>query len=55
MKKPFLITPCVKICRLQNGYCIGCKRSEEELSNWFWYTEEKRLQIMEELNMRVIN
>ena len=40
-EKPKLITPCVYICRLQDGICIGCKRTEDEISNWFWYTDEK--------------
>lgn len=54
-KKSKLITPCIRVCKLNNGFCIGCKRTEDEISNWFWYTDEKRLQVVESLKMRVIN
>lgn len=50
--KPKLITPCIRVCRLQDGICIGCKRTEKELSNWFWYTDKEKLQIMEFLKKR---
>lgn len=50
--KPKLITPCKRICRLQDGFCVGCKRTEEELSNWFWYSDEEKLIIMEALKTR---
>lgn len=54
-EKPKFTSPCINVCRLHDGLCIGCKRTEDEISNWFWYTEEERLQIMEILKTRVIN
>lgn len=51
-KRPRLLTPCVRVCKLENGICIGCKRTEEELSAWFWYTDEEKLQIMKQLEYR---
>jgi predicted Fe-S protein YdhL (DUF1289 family) len=46
------ITPCIRVCKLENGICIGCKRTEKELSDWFWMTDKQKLQIMESLKER---
>jgi predicted Fe-S protein YdhL (DUF1289 family) len=53
--KPKFITPCIHVCHLENGVCIGCKRTEEEISNWFFYDDKKKLEIMEKLNMQIMN
>jgi predicted Fe-S protein YdhL (DUF1289 family) len=50
--RPKLITPCVHICKLSDDVCIGCKRTTEEISNWFWYEDVKKLEIMEQLKDR---
>ena len=42
-------TPCVSICRQENGSCIGCGRTMEEITQWMNYTDEQRRQIMERL------
>jgi predicted Fe-S protein YdhL (DUF1289 family) len=51
-EKPKLITPCIRVCRLHDGSCIGCKRTEEEISNWFWYTDDQKKTVMEILKTR---
>lgn len=51
-EKPKLITPCVHICKLSDDVCVGCKRTTEEISNWFWYEDAKKLEIMELLKDR---
>jgi predicted Fe-S protein YdhL (DUF1289 family) len=42
-------TPCEKICVMENGYCLGCNRTQEEIANWSNYTDNERERIMEEL------
>ena len=42
-------TPCVAICRTENGTCIGCGRTVEEVTKWFDYTDDERKTIMERL------
>lgn len=27
-------SPCVRLCRLEEGFCVGCRRSPEEISKW---------------------
>ena len=42
-------SPCEKICVIENGYCLGCNRTQEEIANWINYTDEERERIMDEL------
>jgi hypothetical protein len=48
-------TPCVSKCALDatKTYCIGCKRTKEELFNWASYSEAEQLAKIEELKTRV--
>ena len=43
-------TPCIKICTIKNGVCVGCLRTLDQIANWKKYTEEQRKEIMEKLN-----
>ena len=49
-----IISPCIGVCSIDNetGYCKGCFRTLEEISNWINYTEEERLHIIEEIKKR---
>ena len=35
-------TPCVKICTLEKGICIGCGRTQDEIREWVILTDEER-------------
>lgn len=36
-------SPCVDICRLdENGYCVGCFRTGQEIADWLAYSPERR-------------
>ena len=43
------VTPCVSICKILDGQCIGCGRTLEEIAKWRSYSDEKRLDIMKRL------
>ena len=45
-------TPCVQVCVVQDGYCLGCNRSQQEIADWTSLTDEQRLRIIEELDTR---
>jgi len=49
-------TPCVGICKLDiaNHHCIGCRRSEAEITAWSGMSEEERDSIMFKLSERVL-
>ena len=42
-------SPCVKICNLENGICIGCGRTQGEIREWVIMTDSQREEIMERL------
>ena len=42
-------SPCVKICKLENGLCIGCGRTQDEIREWVIMTDSQREVIMERL------
>lgn len=46
------LTPCVKACILQQGSCIACKRTLEEITQWSKMSNEERSKIMENLKTR---
>lgn len=49
-------TPCIRKCQLiDDSYCLGCKRSWQQIKNWTTYTEEQRLEIMQELKKKTID
>ncbi len=40
-------TPCIGVCRLDpQGYCIGCRRTIEEIGRWRGMSEAERLHVM---------
>ena len=43
------VTPCVSICKILDGQCIGCGRTLEEIAKWRSYSDEERLDIMKRL------
>ncbi len=49
-----MITPCMNKCQIDpvSNFCIGCKRTIEEISNWISMTDEQRKKIIEELGQR---
>jgi predicted Fe-S protein YdhL (DUF1289 family) len=42
-------TPCVLLCKLEEGYCTGCKRTVDQIRYWSIYSDEQREQIISEL------
>ena len=47
-------SPCIKVCEILNGFCLGCQRTEEEVSGWRDRTEEEQLAGIEMLRDRRI-
>ena len=48
-------SPCVKICTLEEGVCIGCGRTQDEIRDWVIMTDIQREEIMERLKTRSAN
>ena len=57
MNNSKIISPCNNICKLDfvNKICIGCGRTPEEITNWIFYSDAKRIEIMNSLTQRLDN
>ena len=48
-----VVSPCIKICTLQDNFCIGCGRSTQEIAEWSKATAQRKKQILERLPDRL--
>lgn len=47
---PMPSTPCIGACQLgADGWCIGCRRSGDEIAGWRELAEPERLRIMRDV------
>jgi len=42
-------SPCIKVCVIEDGYCIGCGRTQDEIREWFYADDDRKLEILERL------
>jgi len=35
-------SPCIGICRLEHGRCVGCHRTGDQIARWAYMTDEER-------------
>ena len=45
-------TPCVKVCRIEDGYCVGCMRTIDEIRDWMLLSEYEQRMLVHELKWR---
>jgi hypothetical protein len=45
-------SPCLFICTLEDGVCIGCHRTKEEISNWTTYTDSEKQMVLDRLKKK---
>jgi uncharacterized protein len=46
-------SPCVDICRLDaRGWCVGCRRTIEEITEWSRASEARRREILNDIARR---
>ncbi len=48
-----VVSPCIKICTLQNNFCIGCGRSTQEIAEWSTASKKRKEEILERLPDRL--
>ena len=48
-----VVSPCIKVCTLQDNFCIGCGRSTHEIAEWSKATIERKKEILEVLPNRL--
>lgn len=42
-------SPCIKVCMIEEEHCIGCGRSQDEIAEWFYASNERKLKILERI------
>ena len=48
-----VVSPCIKICTLQNDFCTGCGRTTQEIAEWTKASDKKKRDILERLPDRL--
>tara|TARA_B100000029_G_C16964532_1_gene737573 strand:- start:149 stop:331 length:183 start_codon:yes stop_codon:yes gene_type:complete len=46
-------SPCIGVCILFDGSCLGCHRTIEQVSDWLYYTDEERSRITKESEAKI--
>jgi predicted Fe-S protein YdhL (DUF1289 family) len=57
-----VVSPCVKNCKIEkrscqkslksskmSGVCVGCRRTLEEIAGWSKFSDERKLEILNEI------
>ena len=44
-------SPCQNICVLQDGICIGCGRTDDEIVEWYTASEKRKKEIIERIDI----
>jgi uncharacterized protein len=48
-----VLSPCIDVCRLDaRGWCIGCRRTIEEITEWSRASEARRREILRAVALR---
>jgi len=47
-------SPCIDVCRMDpaSGYCVGCRRSLEEIACWSGYSAAEKRAVLAQLPAR---
>lgn len=48
-------SPCQNICLIEEGYCIGCGRTQDEIMEWLYADNERKIEILDDISERVKN
>ncbi|MBS0518801.1 MAG: DUF1289 domain-containing protein [Proteobacteria bacterium] len=53
-RPPRVVSPCIGICTIDSrgSYCIGCKRTLDEIGRWSIMDDVERRRIIDELPTR---
>ncbi|BFI95570.1 MAG: hypothetical protein RSP_10800 [Rhodanobacter sp.] len=47
---PAPATPCIGVCKLDmQGYCVGCRRTIDEIGRWRGMSDDERLRVMRDV------
>jgi len=52
-RRPDVISPCIRVCKVHKDRCIGCGRTIEQIRLWSSYSHQQRQGIMKLLKPEV--
>jgi hypothetical protein len=55
MPPPFGVpSPCINVCRMDpaTGWCVGCRRTIDEIASWARMSDAERLAVWRQLEAR---
>ena len=49
-------SPCIAVCKIdyESGYCIGCNRTIEEITNWSGMSDSNKKKILKRVKSETI-
>ena len=49
-----IVSPCNDVCTPdpESGLCVGCGRTQYEISNWFTFSTKMKKKVLKELKVR---
>lgn len=52
--RPGVASPCVNVCRMDDasGWCLGCRRTLQEIAQWSVMDDEAKLAVWGQLRQR---
>jgi uncharacterized protein len=55
-RPPRVVSPCIGICTIEvrSPYCIGCKRTIDEIGRWAIMDDAERRRVLDELPTRAV-
>ena len=47
-------SPCIAVCKIdyESGYCIGCNRTIEEITNWSIFDDSQKRKILTKIKCK---
>jgi predicted Fe-S protein YdhL (DUF1289 family) len=56
-KPPRVKSPCVDVCEMdeESGYCLGCRRTIDEIAGWSTYGDNHRQAVLDALPAREVS
>ncbi len=50
MERHMISSPCVGVCETENGVCVACGRTLDDIATWAAMSEAERIERMRELD-----
>ena len=46
-------SPCIRVCRIERGLCVGCGRTLEEVAGWSRMSDEEKAAVVQAARWRM--